>query len=74
MKKDLNKYCLGTAQLGIKGYGINNSSLELPKGENFFDLILQEDIPNIDTSVYYGEIENIIANYDRKSYFIYFTF
>jgi len=60
------KYCLGTAQLGIKGYGINNSSSKLPKGEDFFNYIIDQQIPTIDTSVYYGDINNIILNYDKK--------
>lgn len=65
MKNIIDKFCLGTAQLGIKGYGVNNSS-PLPKGEDFFNYIINQQIPTIDTSVYYGDMNNIIFNYDKK--------
>jgi aryl-alcohol dehydrogenase-like predicted oxidoreductase len=66
LKNTIDKYCLGTAQLGIKGYGINNPSSTLPKGEDFFNYIINQQIPTIDTSVYYGDINNIISKYNQK--------
>ena len=59
------KFSLGTAQIGIKGYGATNTSLNI-NGHDLFDTLISNNLFNIDTSVLYGDIQSIINNYKQK--------
>ena len=59
------KLCLGTAQIGIKGYGINNITGGVV-GSELFDILYQYNLNTIDTSCLYGDIETVIRDYNKK--------
>lgn len=62
-----SKYCLGTAQLGIKNYGINNTKKDIPDSNKIFDFLIRENLSSIDSSNYYGTINEQIKNYRDRS-------
>ena len=62
----IEKYCVGTAQIGIAGYGIANLNKSIPDANQIFDYAISNKILKIDTSNYYGKINEIICNYSKK--------
>ncbi len=73
--EQINKYCLGTAQLGIDEYGINNSHRK-PREEDshkILDYLLTNGVSTLDTSSLYGEAESIIGKYRNRHKFNIYT-
>jgi len=72
--EQIKKYCLGTAQLGIDNYGINNSYGKPQEEEShkILNYLLVNGVTILDTSSLYGDAESIIGNYtDRHKFNIY---
>lgn len=64
----VNKYCLGTAQFGLKKYGFNKSNnLNIEDIYNILDYSLDKGVKKIDTSPSYGEAERNISLYGNKN-------
>jgi len=62
----IDKFVLGTAQLGIYNYGINNSNKSLPDSKEIFDYLIDNNLKKIDTSIFYGSAPEIIGKYNNK--------
>lgn len=70
----IDKYCLGTAQFGLKPYGFNKSNfLNINEIYSILDYSLDKGVEKIDTSPLYGEVEKLISSYNNKKLFKIFS-
>jgi len=64
-----NKLILGTVQIGVSGYGINNSTKGLAEKESLdiLSLAYNSGITTLDTAVAYGKAEKIIGKHHAEN-------
>lgn len=64
-----NKLILGTVQMGLSGYGINNSTKGLTEKESLdiLSLAYNSGIATLDTAAAYGKVEKIIGKHHAEN-------